>query len=92
MHFVWELQLQTQYALRSNCNKDAYMHEQTTKGFSKMNTCISRFGIHIGSRKYLNEYTPFASVSLCITRPQNATIMPFDINMQIENLISANVI
>ncbi len=41
------------------------MHEQTTKGFGKMNTCISNFGIHIG-RKYLNEYTPFGSVSLCI--------------------------
>ncbi len=29
-----------------------------------MNTCISRFGIRIGDRKYLNEYTPFGSVSL----------------------------
>ncbi len=26
--------------------------------------CITRFGIHIGDRKYLNEYTPFGSVSL----------------------------
>ena len=29
-----------------------------------MNTCISRFGIRIGRRKYLNEYTPFISVKL----------------------------
>ena len=29
-----------------------------------MNTCISRFSIQIGWRKYLNEYTPFTSVSL----------------------------
>ncbi len=27
--------------------------------------CITRFGIRIGDRKYLNEYTPFGSVSLC---------------------------
>ncbi len=47
-----------------NCNKDVYKHEQTTYGFGKMNTCISRFGIHIGWRKYLNEYMPFGSVSL----------------------------
>ncbi len=40
------------------------MHEQTTKGFGKMNICIVRFGIRIGDRKYLNEYTPFGSVSL----------------------------
>ncbi len=69
MHFSWELQLVTQYiylvyTLRSNCNKDAYMHEQTTKGFGKMNIWITRFGIHIGHRKYLNEYKPFRSVSL----------------------------
>ncbi len=69
MHFAWELQLDTQcvyqvYALRSNCNKDAYMHEQKTKGVGKMNICMSRFGIRIGDRKYLNEYTPFGSVSL----------------------------
>ncbi len=44
--------------------QNAYMHEQTTKGFYIMNTCISRFGIRIGDRKYLNEYTPFGSVSL----------------------------
>ncbi len=43
----------------------AYMHEQITKGFGIMNTCISRFGIRIGDRKYPNEYTPFGSVSLC---------------------------
>ncbi len=42
------------------------MHEQTTKGFGKMNICITRFGICIGDRKYLNEFTPFGSVSLCI--------------------------
>ncbi len=41
------------------------MHEQI-KGFGIINTCISRFGIHIGWRKYLNEYTPFTSVSLWI--------------------------
>ncbi len=29
-----------------------------------MNICITRFGIRIGDRKYLNEYTPFGSVSL----------------------------
>ncbi len=29
-----------------------------------MNICITRFGIHIGDRKYLNEYTAFGSVSL----------------------------
>ncbi len=44
--------------------QNAYMHEQITKGFRIMNTCISRFGIRIGDRKYLNEYTPFGSVSL----------------------------
>ena len=37
-------------------NKVAYMHEQTTKEFGKMNICITRFGIRIGDRKYLNEY------------------------------------
>ncbi len=40
------------------------MHVQITKGFGIMNTCIIRFGIRIGDRKYLNEYTPFGSVSL----------------------------
>ena len=30
----------------------------------KMDICITWFGIHIGDRKYLNEYTPFGSVSL----------------------------
>ncbi len=64
MHFAWELQYLV-YALRSNCNKDAYMHEQTTTGFGKINICITRFGICIGDMKYLNEYTPFGSVSLC---------------------------
>ncbi len=33
---------------------------------SCMNTCISRFGIRIGRRKYLNEYTPFGNVTLWI--------------------------
>ncbi len=42
----------------------AYIHEQTPKGFGKMNICITRFGIRIGDRKYLNEYTPFGSVNL----------------------------
>ncbi len=71
MHFVRELPLDTQcvylvYAFRPDCNKDAYMHEQTTKGFGKMNICISRFDICIGRRKYPDEYTPFGSVSLCL--------------------------
>ncbi len=44
--------------------QNAYMHEQITKGFDIMNTCISRFGYAFGDRKYLNEYTPFGSVSL----------------------------
>ncbi len=42
------------------------MDEQTTKEFGKMNICITRFGIRNGDREYLNEYTPFGSVSLCI--------------------------
>ncbi len=38
MHFAWELQLDTQcvhlvYAFRTNCNQNAYMHEQSTKEF-----------------------------------------------------------
>ena len=41
-----------------------YMNERITKGFGIMNTCISRFGIRIGRRKYLNEHKPFISVSL----------------------------
>ncbi len=32
--------------------QNTYMHEQITKGFGIMNTCISRFGIRIGDRKY----------------------------------------
>ncbi len=40
------------------------MHEQTTKRIGKMNICMGRFGIHIGGGKYLNEHTPFGSVSL----------------------------
>ncbi len=43
---------------------ESHMHEQTTKEFGKMNISITRFGIRIGDRKYLNEYTPFGSVSL----------------------------
>ena len=35
-----------------------------------MNTCIRRFGIRIGDRKYLNEYTPFGSVSLSMVEFQ----------------------
>ncbi len=46
--------------------QNAYMHEQITKGFGTMNTCISRFGIRIGDRKYPKEYTPFGSVSLWV--------------------------
>ncbi len=37
--------------------QNAYMHEQITKGFGIINICISRFGIRIGDRKYLNEYS-----------------------------------
>ncbi len=38
MHFALKLQLDTQcvhlvYAFRSNCNQNAYMHEQSTKEF-----------------------------------------------------------
>ncbi len=83
MHFVWELQLDTQciylvYALRTNCNKDGYMHEQTTKGFGKMNICITRFGIRIGDRKYLNE---------CKCKPvnQGAGRMALDIQVSKEH-------
>ncbi len=50
--------------LNTILRQNAYMHGQITKGFGIMNTCISRFGIHIGDRKYLNEYTHFGSVSL----------------------------
>ncbi len=69
MHFAWELQLDSQcvhlvYAYRSNCNKDAYMHEQITKEFGKMNIRLSRFGVRIGWRKYLYECTPFGYVNL----------------------------
>ncbi len=35
----------------------------------QMNICITRFGIRIGDRKYLNEYTPVGSVSLCHVPP-----------------------
>ena len=48
--------------------QNAYMHEQITKGFGIMNICITRFGIRIGDRKYVNECTPFGSVSLCFRR------------------------
>ena len=41
---------------------DAYMN--TLEGFGIMNVCINRFGIRIGDRRYLNEYTPFTSVNL----------------------------
>ncbi len=63
------MQLDTQfvhlvYEFRSNCNKDAYMHELTTKGFGKMNICMSRFGVLIGWRKYVYECTPFEYVNL----------------------------
>ncbi len=37
------------YALRSNCNKDAYMHEQTTKGVGKMNITVSEVGLELPS-------------------------------------------
>ncbi len=43
---------------------ECLMHEQTTKGFDKMNIYISRFGVRIGWRKYLNKFTPFGYVSL----------------------------
>ena len=47
--------------------QNAYMHEQTTKGFRKMNISTSIFGVRIGWRKYLNECTPFGYVSLCFS-------------------------
>ncbi len=50
------------------------MHEQKTKGVGKMNICMSRIGITIGDRKYLNEYTPFGSVSLCIELPRTLVL------------------
>ncbi len=34
------------------------------KRFSKMNIDITIFGVRIGDRKDLNEYTPFGSVSV----------------------------
>ena len=38
MHFAWEVQIDTQclhlvYAYRTNCNLNAYMHDQSTKEF-----------------------------------------------------------
>ncbi len=45
-------------------NRLIHVFIMPTKGFGEMNTCISRFGIRIGSRKYLNENAPFGSVSL----------------------------
>ncbi len=55
--------------LNAILRQNAYMHEQITNGFGIMNTCISRFGIRIGDRKYLNEFTPVGSVSLCYVSP-----------------------
>ncbi len=68
MHFGRKLQLDTEcvyliYALRSNRSEDAYMHvlhEQTTKGFGKMNTCISRFLIHSSSKETQLFWTHFS--------------------------------
>ncbi len=46
-----------------------------------MNTYISRFGISIGKKKYLDEYTPFTSVSLWLGQllfvglPQHAKVI-----------------
>ncbi len=73
MHFAWKLQLGTQCVHQkythwvANCNSQekCIMHEQTTKGFYKMNICISRFGVRSGWTKYLNEFMPFGYVSLC---------------------------
>ncbi len=66
--------------------QNAYVHEQITKGFGIMNTCISRVnarvGIRIGDRKYLNEYTPFGSVSLwfvCQIQFQKSAIINFPV-------------
>ncbi len=49
-----------------NCNSQAkcIMHEQTTKGFGKMNICMSIFVVRIGWRKYLNECAHFGYESL----------------------------
>ncbi len=57
------------YAYRSNCNKDAYMHEQITKEFGKMNIRMSRFSVCIRWRKYLYECTPFGYVNLSFMKP-----------------------
>ncbi len=40
-----------------------YAHTKLTRGWVAT-ICITRFGIRIVDRKYLNEYTPFGSVSL----------------------------
>ncbi len=48
-----------------------------TKGVGKMNICMGRFGIPIGDRKYLNEYTPFGSVSLWTTLNFALTLYAF---------------
>ncbi len=58
----WDLNVYTRHTIEcliAILRHNAYMHVQITKGFGIMNTCTSRFGICIGSRKYLNEYTPF---------------------------------
>ncbi len=52
--------------IRIECLIAILMHEQITREFGIMNICITRFGIRIGDRKYLDEYTLFGSVSLCI--------------------------
>ena len=54
VHYFWNLAALQKLAHRLN----------VTKGFDKMNICISRFGIRIGWRKYLIECTPFVYVSL----------------------------
>ncbi len=53
------------------------MHEERIKEFGKMNICITRFGIRTGDRKYLNEYTPFGSVSLCFAATMFERILTY---------------
>ncbi len=59
MHFALELQLDIQCVhlvgtLRTNCNQNAYMHEQSTNEFGVCIVCV---------RRYLNKCTPFGHVS-----------------------------
>ena len=60
------------YSLKGNRQDDwEYVHDESyisswLHQFCRavISICITRFGIRIGDRKYLNEYTPFGSASL----------------------------